>query len=257
MEKLSQKKEVISIAFEGMHRVGKGAHIELLKSRLAESGILAIDIRGDGLRTGKGETAGDPYSEWWLKFNQELQELRKKQDDKDVTEWDKTAYRLARELIVWRDRLLSRQVKESESLFGVLIMDRSLLSRAAFIKHHLQPSPEKNFSSEDLYPKHVQHRKKITVDMILPDLIIELVAPKEVLMARLNSNDPKYKIRKQNIENMYDAYINAKSHLSKEIRERIATIDSSRDQETVFTEIENIIKQRFPDLFVLSKLKSK
>lgn len=115
MEKPNQKREVISIAFEGMHRAGKGTHIEALKSKLAEDGIPAVDIRGEGSRAGRGETAGDPHSEWWLKLNQEL---HKKQGDEDATKWDEAAYRLARELIVWRDRFISNQVKAAGTPLG-------------------------------------------------------------------------------------------------------------------------------------------
>lgn len=247
---MEKSEKIISIAFEGMHRVGKGTHIEALKEKLAKSGIPCVDIRGEGSRPGKGEEARDPRSEWWLKINEAL---RKKEGKEDATKWDEAAYRLARELIVWRDRFLARQIKEAQVPSGVLIIDRSLLSRAAFIKQRMQHPPEKIFSSEDLYPSGIQRRKKISIDMVLPDLIIELVAPKEVLIGRLDPDDPKYDFRKRNIEDMYDTYMDAKSHLSREIQERIVTFDASNDQEAVFNEIENIIKQRFPELLTLTE----
>lgn len=248
----NQEKKIVSIAFEGLHRAGKGTHIENLKSRLEELHIPYADIRGEGSRPGKGETPGDPLSEPWLKLNKAL---HRREGGEDVEKWDEAAYRLARELIVWRDRFIKRKIRESDAPFGALIVDRSLLSRAALMKHRLQPPPEKIFSTEDLYPDKIQNRKKITVDMILPDIIIELVAPKEVLMSRLDKSDPHYKFRKRNIETMYDTYIEAKNHLSEEIRQRIVTIDSSRDEETIFADIETAIRARFPELIALSDKK--
>ncbi len=246
----NQEKKIVSIAFEGVHRAGKGTHIENLKSRLEELSIPYADIRGEGSRPGKGETPGDPLSEPWLKLNEAL---HRREGGEDVEKWDEAAYRLARELIVWRDRFLKRKTKESDAPFGALIIDRSLLSRAALMKHRLQPPPEKIFSTEDLYSDKIQNRKKITVDMILPDIIIELVAPKEVLISRLDKSDPRYEFRKRNIETMYDTYIEAKNHLSEKIRQRIVTINSSRDEKEIFADIETEIRTRFPELIVLSK----
>ncbi len=246
----NQEKKIVSIAFEGIHRTGKGTHIENLKNRLGELGIPYADIRGEGSRPGKGGTTGDPPSEPWLKLNEAL---HKREGGEDVDRWDEAAYRLARELIVWRDRFLKRKIEASDSPFGALIVDRSLLSRAALMKHRLQPPPDKIFSTEDLYPEKIQNRKKITVEMILPDIIIELVAPKEVLISRLEQDDPRYEFRKRNIETMYVTYMEAKNHLSEEIRKRIVTIDSSRNEDEIFTDIEVAIRAKFPELIALNK----
>src|SRR5512136_3014603 len=116
--------EIISIGFEGPNRVGKGTQCALLRDWLAERAIPSLIVRGDGSRTGSGERSEDPPSPWWQAVNRRLHGL-----PVNYEEWNLAAYRLARELVVWRDRVLPRLVKAQGQHMGVLLVDRSLLSR--------------------------------------------------------------------------------------------------------------------------------
>ncbi len=190
---MESEKRIFTFAFEGMHRAGKSTQIDLLKNKLSELGIPSISIRGEGYRTGTGDTDSNPESDYWQKMTKILQ------DPDDYEAWNEASYRLARELIVWRDRVLSRKINETLQPFGVLLVDRSLISNAFLKKLHTKPSPEKIFTTDDLYPKHLQNRKKISADMVLPDMIIELLAPKDVLLSRLKKDDPDYSFRKKTL----------------------------------------------------------
>jgi thymidylate kinase len=241
--------KIFSIAFEGPNRVGKGAQIELLKSELEKAGIPCLSIRGEGYRQGSGASPADPESEVWKKISGELNDVK---NGANWERWDEASYRLARELVVWRERILSGKIAKTLAPFGVLLVDRSLVSKATLKSLQLKPPPEKIFSNEELYPPESQHRKKITVDMVLPDLIIELSAPKEVLLTRLNASDPNYDFKRDNIENKYEQYAEAKEHLPEELKSRIISIDSSGKPEEVYEHILEAVKAKFPDLQILS-----
>lgn len=236
------KKKIFSIAFEGMHRSGKGTQIELLKNKLSEIGLPCIAVQGEGYRRGIGSSPEDPQSDVWQKLSDQL----KRGEGFDI--WDEASYRLARELIIWRERVLNKEVSETLSPLGVLILDRSLISKSLLKTLQLKPSPTKIFSPDELYPDAIQHRKKITVDMVLPDIIFNLIAPKDVLLSRLDPQDPKYEFRKNNIIKDFDLYTSAKMHLSEEIKKRIVDIDSSAPAEEVYKAVMEQIKQRIPEL---------
>ena len=244
------KNKIFSIAFEGPNRAGKGMQIELLKEELKKAGIPCVSIRGEGYRQGSGISSADPESDVWKKISTELNNV---ENGTDWNQWEKASYRLARELIVWRDRILSEKIDKALAPFGVLLVDRSLISKAILKSLQTETPPEKIFSNEELYPPDLQHRKKITVDMVLPDLIVELSAPKKVLLARLTTEEPNYEFKRNNIENKYDQYMQAKEHLSKEIRERIVSVDSSGSPDEVYENVLGEIKAKFPDLEILEK----
>ena len=245
---MKNESKIFSIAFEGPHQSGKDVQIELLRNELEKAGVPCLSIRGEGYRQGSGVSPADPESDVWKKISKELNDLK---NGSDWDQWDEASYRLARELIVWRERILSEKIAKALAPFGVLLIDRSLVSKATLKSLQLKPPPEKIFSNEELYPPELQHRKKVTVDMVLPDLIIELSAPKEVLLTRLNASDPNFDFKRDNIENKYEQYTEAKEHLPDEIKNRIVNINSSEKPEEVYKKIIEEVKRKFPDLQVL------
>ena len=222
---MRNENKIISIALEGINRSGKGTQIELLKNKLEEIGIPCVSIRGEGYRRGLGVSQADPESDFWRKISEQLKNVK---NGAEWSLWDEASYRLARELIVWRDRILTKEITKPSAPFdfGVLLIDRSLISKATLKSLQLEPPPKKIFSNEELYPPGLKHRKRITADMILPDLIIELSAPKEILLTRLDASDPDYDFKRNNIDNKYEQYAKAKEHLSEAIKNRIVNIDS-------------------------------
>lgn len=75
MEGMEQKK-ILTVAFDGMHRAGKGTQIELLKNELQETGIPCISIRGEGYRSGLNSSQGDPKTDFWVKMSEQLKKAR-------------------------------------------------------------------------------------------------------------------------------------------------------------------------------------
>lgn len=216
-----ENEKVPVIAFEGINRVGKGTQIERMQKELDLIGLKPIVLRGDGTRDGKGEHDGDPYDEGWI-ANAEI--LRKGGTN---YHWNEAALILAQEFIEWRKKL-------AELDNQLILLDRSLVSRGSFI---LQRQPELTgiLEIQQLYPNPTEN--PIKIEDILPDVIFELVAPKEVVLSRLDQTDPKYEFRKGVISRTYDVFYTTKDRLPASVRGRIITLDSTRPVDEVFDDI--------------------
>ncbi len=217
----NQSNDLSTIAFEGINRVGKGTQIDLLKKVFKELDVDFVELRGDGTREGTGSHDGDPFDIWW-------QENAKKIRKQGTTEeWHEAAYKLVTEMKEWRmkARVLNKQVA---------LLDRSLLSRASFVIDRDNPANDILLIS-DLYP--IQRGEKIILDDILPDVIFELTAEKEVILGRLDPADPKLEFRRKLIEDSYDIFYNARKRLPLEITERIVSIDASQAPDIIFDSI--------------------
>lgn len=240
------KSKIITIAFEGMHRVGKGTQIDLLAEYLNQFCVPHIKIKGDGSRSGIGTDSGDPYSGWWIKQNHKL---RKTSGTENFEEWDKAAHRLVREFSIWKKRILPKLARGTSSEMGLLLIDRSIISRTSFVKYKFRFAINHHISgSKDLYPNISNE----LIDIALPDMIVELIAPKEILISRLDSDDPKYNFRFRMIEEMFDNYTSAKNHLPDEILRRVVSVDSTNSPEEVFQEILTHVSVKFPELIFLT-----
>jgi thymidylate kinase len=123
-----EQHNIKTIAFEGLHRSGKGTQIEILNKKLEELGIPSIIIRGAGSRPNSDEHIGDPYSSWWEDHLKVLRSAGVKKED-----WNDGSRRLARELIIFRDRVLPKLLIESGKKEAVLLIDRSILSHLAIL----------------------------------------------------------------------------------------------------------------------------
>jgi thymidylate kinase len=231
--------EIISIGFDGPNRVGKGTQCALMQRCLAKHGIPALIIRGDGSRTGTGDSPGNPESAWWRAVNQWLHHPKT-----SGKYWNVTSYRLARELVVWRDRILPNLVKTSPKKVGVLLIDRSLLSRTMVLR-----AMKVQDIANNLYPAEARLRgRKITPELVCPDLILNLTAPKHILLARLNPHDPKYEFRKRLIAGSCDWFKTAPDHIPHYLRSRVIDVDASRDPNLVFNDSLAILLARFDGL---------
>ncbi len=229
------KPKVISIGFEGPNRSGKGTQIELLSNKLEESGIPFLVIRGDGSRPNQGEHKGDPISEWWTN----IMPLLKDPVNQDGELWNISSARLARELIVFRDRVLPKIAERNNKPIAVLLVDRTLLSRT------MVPRSQGLLDiSNNLYPKEFN----IDVNDVCPDLIFNIVVNKDTLLSRLDKNDPKYEFRKKLIIDKYDWYLDAHKYISDELQSRIIQVDGLSKPDTINDAILEIITQKFPEL---------
>ena len=210
-----------TIAFEGINRAGKGTQIEKLKLHAQKKNINAVEIRGDGTRDGLGLHEGDPLSEWWQQYSKYLR------TSGTTNDWNYAASILANDIKMWREQGIDKGKK-------LLLLDRSFISRATFVLDRSNPNTNA-LTMENLYPPNSSHR--IDLEDILPDIIFELFAPKETILSRLDSQDPKFSFRSKMIEEQYSRYYSARNYLPIIVQERIIRVDSSRDIDTVFNEI--------------------
>ena len=226
-----EQPRIISVGFEGEHRAGKGTQIEMFAKKLEEAGIPFLVVKGSGTRANEGKSPGDPVSKWWSEALPSL-----KSGTATTQEWQMAADRLARELIIFRDRVLPNILKKADSKVAFLLIDRSILS----ITNWARKTEDKN-----LYPrKPGQKGPKIDANMVCPDIIINLVAEPEILLSRLDHNDPRYDFRAKNIKDNYEPYKKAIELIPEELRSRVINVDASMTPEEVQKEIFRILSEK-------------
>lgn len=228
---MSEKIKIDTVAFEGLHRSGKGTQIEFLKEKLDEIGIPAIVVRGGGSRTNNGSDIGDPYSSWWEKHLSNL-----KKPDSKKSDWIEGSRRLSREMIVFRDRILPKFAEQKGASRAVLLIDRSILSHIAM----LDDDDILNMDKEHVYGVRSNQGKKLPdTANVFPDLLFYLKSSSDTLLKRLDENDPKYEFRKKNILENGGKFDGAISLLSDTLKDRIITIDASLTPEDISDKIYN------------------
>jgi thymidylate kinase len=227
-----QKPEVISIGFDGPNRAGKGTQIELLSRALDQKGIPYVCVRGDGSRPAEGSHLGDPVSEWWTEMNKKLKEEGKREN------WNESSRRLARELVVFRDRVLPRMFADSQVAF--LIVDRSLISRT-MVPRQLG---ETDISSKLYQAFTGQKGRKISPELVCPDVIFNLVASENVLFSRIDPSDSKGTFRRKIISETSEMYKNAIADLPLELRERVVEINAHQDPQEIHKLIKDYVESR-------------
>jgi thymidylate kinase len=239
--------EIISIGFEGPNRAGKGTQCALMRDWLAERGIPSLIVRGDGSRTGSGERPEDPPSPWWQAANRRLHDLHELLVDYE--EWNRAAYRLARELVVWRDRVLPGLVRAQGQRLGVLLVDRSLLSRTMI---------PRAMGAADvtgaLYAERYRTKgRRVSPELVCPDLIVNLTAPRRALVSRLDPGDPKFEFRKRLIEETCDWFGDAVTYIPRHLRSRVVKVDASEEAERVFRRVVSLVQIHFESLWRLDR----
>lgn len=230
-----EKPKVISIGFEGSHRAGKGTQIELFSNQLEKMGIPYLVVRGDGSRPNEGKHTGDPISEWWSK----TMPLLKNPENKDGELWNISSARLARELVVFKDRVLPQMAEKNNKPVAVLLVGRTLLSRTMTPRSQGEQDIANNLYSKD---------SKIDINNVCPDLIFNILVDKDTLLARLDKNDPKYEFRRNLILEKYDWYLDAHKYIPTDLQDRVIQIDGTSEPETLNNSIVEIINSKFPEL---------
>ena len=233
----AKESNIITIAFDGPNRSGKGTQIGLLEKYLKSEGIPFITIRGDGSRTNKGERPGDPYSEWW---EEHLKLLRS--PESPIEAWDEASYRLAREQGMWKRRCLPRRTEPGGR--GVIIVDRSLLSRIMIIREY-DPRYLEDMKDEkhqiDLYP-----RRPGLMEQVKPDILFFLWAPPDILLERLDPNDPKYEFRRRLILEKANLFPTAAAFLRRHIPTlNLISLDASLPPKYLHHQIRRILQTLF------------
>lgn len=230
--------DVISIAFDWPSRSWKGTQISLLENLLNYHDIPTIVIKGDGRRSADGLELWNPKSERWNNQNKILEDKWINTETRE-----QAAHRLARELVVVKNRTLPRLIKEKDKKVGVLLIDRSIISRSIIPTQYNLPNLYNNFSS---------CKQKILLETITPDLIFCLKVDKNTLLQRLravSTDDIKYNARKNSIELNYDRFFSNIEILPEFIQDKIKLIDWNSTIEGMYKrilwEINQYIENRY------------
>lgn len=229
---------ISTIGFEGEHRSGKGTQIEKLKDELEEQGVAVLVVKGDGRRPTEDNYPVKLDEEIWKELDANIAGT-----DSEKLDWDKAAYRLARELVIVRDRVLPQMMKEGNYEAGVLIVDRTVLSRGVVAEgdsEEMYTDEMRAFNSEGK-PKG----KEIDVDEVIPDVIFNIKVPTEDLIGRIEEDDLKREQRLKHIhenEGKYDAEFIQK-FLPEEYMDRIVEIDGTQSEEEIHSQIVNRLKE--------------
>lgn len=216
------------VGFDGLHRTGKGVQTDLLHSAITEAGGSSIIMRGDGTREGLGLHSGDNYSIEWQQRSQRV----KSPEGNTIEAWNAASFLLVNEL--------SQTANHGD--YDAIILDRTLISRAAFLLHRGIGVKGTRFALADMYPDNASARStdQINLDSVVPDVIFDLQArsPHD-LLARLDINDPKYQFRARNIRGGFDAALAAHEHLPVDIEERVEVVDASEQPATIHQKIKS------------------
>ena len=205
-----------------------------LRINLLQSRILPIVIRGDGSREGLGESWGDPKNDWWMSFKKRLSGLEG--TALWFNYWDKAACVLADELIHWKNVLMPHAVEQSGYAQGVLLVDRTLISRLMMVTQ-----AGKSIKLDDLYL--VDNKpQEVNWQDVLPDLIFNFHVPNHQLLARLDDHDPKHQFRLNIIEKCFSLHVAISSNLPDQIGVRTVNINGDRDPDVIHQEILNKVK---------------
>ena len=224
-----ERPKAVCVGLDGLHRAGKGTQAALLHAAITEHGGRSIIVRGDGTREGLGLSAGDPYSDVWQARSQRV----KSPEGNTVEAWNAASYVLMREL---------GELRKTDE-YDAVIVDRTVLSRAAFLLHRGIALEGTRLTLDELYPDNVSGEyEALDLAETLPEVIFELrsSSPSD-LLERLDNDDPKYTFRARNIKGGFNPASIAKVHLPEEIEQRVTVIDAMQEIETVHNEIKRTL----------------
>jgi len=219
----------VTIAFDGLHRVGKGTQTRALVDTLSDKNLNTIVVRGDGTRDGLGLSQGDPFDLEWQQRNKYI----KSEQGGSVEDWNASSLVLLREL----SEVLEN---EQEKKFDAVIIDRSILSRAAFLLHRGVGMTGVRMTLEELYPSNqtLHGDERLDLESLIPDIIFDLQAENPLsLLSRLDRDDPKYLFRSRNIKGGFESSIQAKYHVPKNVQERVEVLDAGDSPENVHRKV--------------------
>lgn len=220
---------VVTIALDGMNRCGKGVQTTLLAEYFKRLAVPVIVLRGDGSRLGSGQHPGDPNDAWWQNFKTRLDGLETEDEKFDF--WNEAADRLACELIDWRRNLMPKHVRTSESSYGVILLDRSLVSRLV-----LSTDRTDEVCLKDLYSCRY-FGEQVTWRTVLPDKLFVLDVSQEVLDSRLEIGDPKFSFRRRMILEKYHIFRRVMRELPPDLLGCVKILNGNQATDKLYRQI--------------------
>jgi thymidylate kinase len=222
-----------SIAFDGIHRCGKGTQISMLQSALQERGIHNLTIRWEHYRDWKWlNYITDPFSNW-------------RHENKMSTDYDAKSQRLSRELRYFYAKFLPNLLAKIWVENSIIIQDRSIVWRYMFKNAEWE-------CTKDIETLQYGKHERMVDSVIVPDLIFVLQPSQQELLRRLetwyNSLQENAMIRhtykKDYITRMYDNYYNGLSMMPEGIRTRTYHIQSDSHAIDIHQEIIEVLQSR-------------
>lgn len=221
--------ETYKIAFDGLHRCGKGTQISLIGSILADKNIPYEVVRGDGTRKGLGLSREDPHSMWWQEnYSRFFDSNRTPEENKHLS--DLVYSKLTEEA---HERLRDLSLIGSEE--SALLIDRSFVSRW-FVKRQQDPYIDLESSLHIVNPLTGK-----PLNLLLPDSLYVLNVTRDELLRRVETSTDspeKKEFRKRNILDYYDLFAEVIHDLPENyLGSKIHVIDGERNPIEISSEI--------------------
>lgn len=207
-------KKIILFWFDWPNRVWKWTQMEIFSNIFQNNWIPTISVRWDWSRPAMWNNIWDPKSSWRDVHNKIL-----KSDQSTPMLREEAANRLARELIIYKNRIFPNLLELYRCNIWIILIDRSLISRTIV--------PTQYNLKDVLYGNYLYKWRWIDINNIKPDLLFCLHADKNTLLHRLDKNDPKYNFRYKAITENSDKYINNIKYLPEDIQEKVIVVDWS------------------------------
>lgn len=202
----------LRIAFEGMHRSGKGTQLMLLHDFFRSNCIKSVVLRGAGSRLGKGEGGTayyDPYDEYWRLFARDRLN--------GVADWEDACRKINSELNFF-DIFLD---------FDVFLLDRCFVSSLFLLS---------------------QRKSELIINKpFIPDVVYYLRVDLDVLIDRVSADvSSKANFRRKNIIENYHCY---DSYIDKYLTlDSFVVIDGSLEPVEIFNLIKYDLWIRFKEV---------
>lgn len=224
---------IITVAFEGLNRSGKGTQIALAQKHLVESGIPTISLRGDGSREGLGIYETDPLNTWWQEFRDKTKKCTSEHERFQL--WNEAADILADEYIHWKECIFPQRLEQANSKVGIILLDRSLISRLmTYVDANGKISLNELYNGESL-------SSPITWMRMCPDTIILLEVGQSELLKRLSPTDPKFCFRMRLISEKFNLFCKIMENLPQEIAEITTILDGEQEIGAVEQNVRQIV----------------
>lgn len=222
-----------TIAFDWMHRCGKGSQIKLLRNKLDNVNINNIWVRWEYYRTWNGENnLEDPKSDWWKEniYN---------------TNYEEKSNRLNRELYILNKRKYPEYLRNNNIKQWFIIQDRSIVGNYLF-------KAWENNSVEGIDYFNYWINNRLINKIIIPDLIFILQPPKEILLQRLyngyNINEDnaewRLKYKEKYISEKYESYYSWINNIPEYIKKNIVLILWSHEKQEIHDTVWSTLNKR-------------